>query len=205
MRSSRRKIRAGPGGFLQHLDIRCRLTSYHDHNERQKWPALIEALEAGDDVAVVTDAGTPGIADPGFRIVHEAIAREIEIVAIPGPTAFVPALILSGLPVHRFVFEGYLPKKSGGRLRRLQELLREERTMIFYETPHRVVKILGEMRDVFGDRQASFSRELTKQHEETFRGTLSELLARLEARPPKGEFVLVIAGADPGTQQDDDE
>ena len=182
------------GRLLKHLDISGNMTSYHDHNERQKWQLLIETLERDDDVAVVTDAGTPGIADPGWRVVQEAIARDIQIVAIPGPTALVPALILSGLPVHRFVFEGYLPKKSGGRLRRLEELRQEERTMIFYETPHRVAKIIGEMHDVLGDRQASFSRELTKQHEETVRGPLSELRARLEEKPPKGEFVIVVTG-----------
>jgi 16S rRNA (cytidine1402-2'-O)-methyltransferase len=182
------------GSLLKHLGIQSRITSYHDHNERQKTAALIEALESGEDVAVVTDAGTPGIADPGWHIVQAAIGRDIQLEVIPGPTAFVMALILSGLPVNRFAFEGYLPRKSGKRRRMLEELAGEPRTMIFYEAPYRLAKALGDMADVFGERRASVSRELTKLHEETRRGTLFELRDHASRIAPKGEFVIVVAG-----------
>ena len=182
------------GRLLQHLGFKTQMVSYHDHNERRKWPQLIETLEAGEDVAVVSDAGTPGIADPGWHVVREAIARDIDVIPIPGPTALISALIVSGLPVHRFVFEGYLPRKSGQRRRRIEELRNEERTMIFYETPHRIVVTLEEMSEILGERRASISRELTKQHEETLRGTLSELLETAKTRSLKGEFVMVVAG-----------
>lgn len=182
------------GSLLKHLGIQSRITSYHDHNERQKTAALIEALESGEDVAVVTDAGTPGIADPGWHIVQAAINRRIELEVIPGPTAFVMALILSGLPVNRFAFEGYLPRKSGRRRRMLEELVDEPRTMIFYEAPYRLAKVLADIADIFGERRASVSRELTKLHEETRRGTLSELRDHVSSMTPKGEFVIVVAG-----------
>jgi 16S rRNA (cytidine1402-2'-O)-methyltransferase len=184
------------GRLLAHLELHVPMTSYHDHNERTKWPVLIDRLETGEDVAVVSDAGTPGIADPGWHVVREAIARDIDVVPIPGPSALISALVVSGLPVHRFTFEGYLPRKSGRRLRVLEELRGEERTMIFYETPHRIAATLEVMSEVFGDRRASVSRELTKQHEETMRGTLPELVEVMKTRSRKGEFVIVLGGTD---------
>ncbi len=185
------------GSLLKHLGIQARLTSYHDHNERQKWPRLVEILENDEDIAIVSDAGMPGIADPGWHIIQAAIERDIDINVIPGPTAFVMALVLSGLPVDRFTFEGYVPKKPGARKRLFDELTNERRTMVFYETPYRIEKTLTEMIGVFGEeRRASVSRELTKLHEETIRGTLSELVEHMSNRTAKGEFVIVVAGVD---------
>jgi 16S rRNA (cytidine1402-2'-O)-methyltransferase len=146
----------------------------------------------------VSDAGMPGIADPGWHVIQAAIERDIEIIPIPGPSALVLALVVSGLPLHRFVFEGYLPKKSGARRRRLLEMAGEERTMIFYETPHALVKVIKDMLAVWGDRRASVSRELTKRFEETTRGVLSQILSKFEVQSPRGEFVLVVAGVDEG-------
>ena len=182
------------GRLLQHLGVQTKMTSYHDHNERTKWPVLIEALERGDDVAVVSDAGTPGIADPGWHVVQEAIARDIDVISIPGPTAFVSALIVSGLPVHRFAFEGYAARKPSGRRKRLRELSLEERTMIFYETPHRIMSLLKDIQTILGGRRVSVSRELTKQHEETVRGTVSDVLETLEEKKPRGEYAVVVEG-----------
>jgi 16S rRNA (cytidine1402-2'-O)-methyltransferase len=186
------------GMLLKQLGISCRMTSYHDHNERSKWLDLVNVLESGLDVAVVSDAGMPGIADPGWHVIQAAIERNIEIIPIPGPSALVLALVVSGLPLHRFVFEGYLPKKSGARRRRLLEMAGEERTMIFYETPHALVKVIKDMLAVWGDRRASVSRELTKRFEETTRGVLSQILSKFEVQSPRGEFVLVVAGVDEG-------
>ena len=190
------------GRLLKHLGIKSSLTSYHDHNERRKWPDLVSVLEAGRDVAVVSDAGTPGIADPGWHIIQAAIEHEIEIVVIPGPTAFVPALVLSGLPADRFTFEGYLPRKPGKRRRRLTELCDEHRTMIFYETPHRIQSTIDAMASIFGERRASFSRELTKLHETTVRGTLTELAEYVSERKSQGEYVIVVAGVDDDSPSD---
>ncbi len=185
------------GTLLKHLGIQARMTSYHDHNERKKWLRLVETLENGEDIAVVSDAGMPGIADPGWHIIQAAIERDIEINVIPGPTAFVMALVLSGLPVDRFTFEGYVPKKPGARKRLFDELANERRTMVFYETPYRIEKTLTEMIGVFGEeRRAAVSRELTKLHEETIRGTLPELVGHMGKRTAKGEFVIVVAGQD---------
>jgi len=183
------------GMLLKHMGIQKRLVSYHDHNERRRAPELIAALERGESVAVVSDAGMPGIADPGWHVVQGAIERGVEILAIPGPTAFVLALVLSGLPVDRFIFEGYLPRKPGPRRRRLVGLADEARTMVFYETPYRLEAVLADMVDVLGARRGSLSRELTKMHEETTRGSLPELLDHARAHPPKGEYVIVVAGA----------
>jgi 16S rRNA (cytidine1402-2'-O)-methyltransferase len=184
------------GMLLKHMEIKSRLTSYHDHNERRKWPDLVSVLESGQDVAVVSDAGTPGIADPGWHIIQAAIERQIEIIVVPGPTAFVPALLLSGLRSDRFTFEGYLPRKPGKRRRRLTELSDDIRTMIFYETPHRVRSTVDAMVGIFGPRPASFSRELTKLHETTVRGTLVELAEYLNTHKTQGEYVVVVAGKD---------
>ena len=196
------------GRLLQHLGIQASLTSYHDHNERTKWPVLIEALERGGDVAVVSDAGTPGIADPGWHVVQEAIARDIEVIAIPGPTALIAALVISGLPVHRFAFEGYAPRKPSARRKRLKELSGEDRTIIFYETPHRISSLLEDVRTALGERRVSVSRELTKQHEETIRGPVSDVIGRMSKGKPRGEYVLVIEGlgrGDTGPECPDEE
>ena len=183
------------GVFLDHYDITTPRTSYHDHNERQKAPHLVERMQAGGTVALVTDAGTPGISDPGFYLVRECVHAGVPVEALPGPTAFVPALTLSGLPTDRFVFEGFLPPKKG-RQTRLQALAEEERTLVLYESPHRLVKTLGQLAEHFGDdRPAAVARELTKKFEEVQRGTLAELQTVFGERPKvRGEIVLVVGG-----------
>ena len=183
------------GVFLDHYDITTPRTSYHDHNERQKAPHLVERMQAGGTVALVTDAGTPGISDPGFYLVRECVRAGVPVEALPGPTAFVPALTLSGLPTDRFVFEGFLPPKKGCQTR-LQALAEEERTLVLYESPHRLVKTLGQLAEHFGDdRPAAVARELTKKFEEVQRGTLAELQTVFGERPKvRGEIVLVVGG-----------
>src|SRR5690242_14201781 len=161
--------------LLNHLGIEKQVRSYHQHNEHKVLQEIVEHISGGEKVALVSDAGTPGISDPGFLIVRECIRQEVEVECLPGPTAFVPALVNSGLPCERFCFEGFLPQKKG-RATRLQELKEEERTMVFYESPFRLVKTLEQFAEIFGsDRPASVSRELTKMFEETKRGTLSEI------------------------------
>lgn len=184
------------GRLLQHYAIETPRTSYHDHNETRKAPYLIERMQAGQQIALVTDAGTPGISDPGFYLVRECVRHDIPVVALPGATAFVPALTASGLPCDRFVFEGFLPAKKG-RSRRLKALADEPRTMVIYEGPHRLVKTLGQLGEVFGPaRPAAVGRELTKTFEEVRRGTLSALRDHYAARPKvRGEVVLVVGGA----------
>ncbi len=183
------------GVLAQHYGISTPRTSYHDHNERQKAPQLIARMEAGEKVALVTDAGSPGVSDPGFYLVRAAIEARVTVEALPGATAFVPALTASGLPTDRFVFEGFLPQKKG-RQTRLKALAGEPRTMVFYESPHRLVKALGEMGEHFGaDRAAAVGRELTKKFEEVQRGTLAELAAHFGAQERvRGEIVLVVSG-----------
>lgn len=182
------------GVLLRHLAISKPLHSYHIFNEHQTVQRLINQLKEGKTLALVSDAGTPGISDPGFLLVRECIKNEIPVECLPGPTAFVPALVNSGLPNDRFTFEGFLPHKKG-RQTRLGELATEERTMIFYESPHRLLKTLQQFADVFGaDRQASVSRELTKLFEETQRGTLSELITYFGQKTIKGEIVVCVQG-----------
>lgn len=182
------------GVLLRHLAISKPLHSYHIFNEHQTVQRLINQLKEGKTLALVSDAGTPGISDPGFLLVRECIKNEIPVECLPGPTAFVPALVNSGLPNDRFTFEGFLPHKKG-RQTRLGELVTEERTMIFYESPHRLLKTLQQFADVFGaDRQASVSRELTKLFEETQRGTLSELITYFGQKTIKGEIVVCVQG-----------
>lgn len=183
------------GQLLKHYGISAPMLSLHMHNEHQRLPGLLqEVLREGWTLAYVSDAGTPGISDPGFLLVREALALGIPVECLPGPTAFVPALVASGLPSDRFVFEGFLPVKKG-RHTRLTELQAEPRTMVFYESPHRLVKTLDNFAEYLGpDRRASVARELTKVHEEHRRGTLAELKEHFEAHPPKGECVLVVAG-----------
>jgi len=183
--------------LLQHYHIHTPRTSYHEHNERKKTPWLIEQLKQGKNIALVSDAGTPGISDPGYPLIRACIEAEIPIEPLPGPTAFVPALVASGLPTHRFAFEGFLPAKKG-RKKRLNALKEEERTLIFYESPHRLVKTLETFVTVFGpDRPAAVVRELTKKHEEIRRGTLSELYSYFAGKSRiRGEIVLIVGGID---------
>jgi len=183
------------GKLLNHFEIKKPLRPYHKFNEHKTVHQAIEALQGGQQAALVSDAGTPAISDPGYLIVKEALANNIAIECLPGATAFVPALVVSGLPNDKFCFEGFLPQKKG-RQKRLTELEAEQRTMIFYESPYRIIKALEQMAEHFGeDRQASASREISKMFEETARGTLKELIAHFQEKAPKGEFVLIVAGA----------
>ena len=182
------------GILLKHFEIRNHLMSHHKFNEHEASAGIVERLKAGQTVALISDAGTPGISDPGFYLVREAVAAGIEVQTLPGATAFVPALVSSGLPCDRFCFEGFLPQKKG-RQTRLESLRTEERTMIFYESPYRVVKTLQQFAEVFGeDRQVSCCREISKIHEESVRGTLQEVIAHFLETEPRGEFVIVVAG-----------
>jgi len=179
--------------LMRHYNIQKPLTPYHQHNEHKILPHLIEQLQAGKTFALITDAGTPGISDPGFLLVRECIRSQIPVECLPGATAFVPALIQSGLPANRFVFEGFLPLKKG-RQTMLKTLAAEDRTIILYESPHRLVKTLHELATALGpDRQAAVCRELTKIFEETNKNSLSALAMHYESHPPKGEIVIVIA------------
>jgi 16S rRNA (cytidine1402-2'-O)-methyltransferase len=196
------------GNLLKHHGISTPMTALHMHNEHQKTAFLLDRIEEeAITLAVVTDAGTPGISDPGFLIVREAIARGITVEVLPGAAAFVPALVASGLPCDRFIFEGFLPHKKGRRTR-LDALKVENRTLVFYESPHRILRTVTDLAETLGgDRPACLSRELSKFHEEHMRGTLSELAARLKAHPAKGEMVLVVGGNVPLKSQaesDDD-
>ena len=184
------------GVLLKHFDIKNHLQSHHKFNEHGTSAAVVQRLLAGENVALVSDAGTPGISDPGFFLVREAVRAGIEVLTLPGATAFVPALVSSGLPCDRFCFEGFLPQKKG-RQSKVESLQEETRTMIFYESPYRVVKTLELFATYFGDdRQASVCREISKIHEESVRGTLAELIAHFTEHEPKGEIVIVVAGAD---------
>lgn len=180
--------------LLRHLGIEKPLRSHHKFNEHATVRSVAETIAAGRNVALVSDAGTPGISDPGFLLVRTCVEEQIEVETLPGATAFVPALVQSGFPCDRFCFEGFLPQKKG-RMKQLSALAAEERTMIFYESPYRVVKCLEQMAEVFGaDRRVSVSRELTKKFEETVRGTIGEVLEHFRTTEPRGEFVLVVAG-----------
>jgi len=182
------------GKLLKHLDIATPMQSHHMHNEHKIVNTIIEKLKSGLSIAVISDAGTPAISDPGFLVVRACVEAGIEIETLPGATAFVPALVNSGLPNDKFVFEGFLPVKKG-RQTRLNLLAEEARTMIFYESPHKLIKTLGHFCDYFGeDRQVSVSRELTKLYEETVRGTAKEVLEHYTNKPPKGEIVIIVAG-----------
>ena len=181
--------------LLKHFDIQNRLVAHHKVNEDGPTAGLVERLKAGATIALVSDAGTPGISDPGFYLAREAIAAGVTVQTLPGATAFVPALVSSGLPCDRFCFEGFLPQKKG-RHTMLDQLKSEERTMIFYESPYRVLKTLQQFAEVFGeDRRVSCCREISKVYEESVRGTLAEVIAHFKEVEPKGEFVIVVAGA----------
>ena len=184
------------GVLLKHFDISNHLLSHHKFNEHGTSASIVQRLLAGQAVALISDAGTPGISDPGFFLVREAVRAGVEVQCLPGATAFVPALVASGLPCDRFCFEGFLPQKKG-RQSRIEALRQEQRTMVFYESPYRLVKLLEQFLPVFGDdRQVSVCREISKVHEESVRGTLAEVLAHFREHEPKGEIVVVLAGAD---------
>ncbi len=183
------------GILLKHFDIKNQLMSHHKFNEHGTSAGVVQRLQAGQNVALISDAGTPGISDPGFFLVREAVRAGIEVQTLPGATAFVPALVSSGLPCDRFAFEGFLPQKKG-RQTKLESLRDEQRTMIFYESPYRLVKTLQQFAEVFGqERPVSVCREISKVHEESVRGSLQEVIAHFTEHAPKGEIVIVLAGS----------
>lgn len=183
------------GKLARHFSIDTPLKAFHQHNEHQSTPGWVQALQTGHSLAVCSDAGTPGISDPAFLLVRACTEVNIPVVCLPGPTAFVPAIVVSGIPCDRFVFEGFLPHKKG-RQKRLGILAAEERTLVLYESPHRIGKLLQEIATHFGaDRYMACSREISKLHEQTIRGTVGELITHFSKHEPRGEFVLVIAGA----------
>ncbi|MFO7650657.1 MAG: 16S rRNA (cytidine(1402)-2'-O)-methyltransferase [bacterium] len=182
------------GMLLAHFGIEARLTSYHEHNKLRRTPELLEMLRQGKSVAVITDAGTPGISDPGFYLIRSAIERGCRVMPVPGASALLAALVVSGLPSDRFAFEGFLPKRAGRRRKRLADLSGEDRTMVFCESARRTRDLLSEMLELWGDRRVVVCRELTKKFEETLRGTLGELADALARRELKGEVVVVVAG-----------
>ncbi len=184
------------GVLLAHYGIEKKVIPHHKFNEHKTVLKISEIIKSGKTVALVSDGGTPGISDPGFLLVRTSVENGIEVECLPGASAFLPALIDSGLPTDRFCFEGFLPRKKG-RQKRLNELAEEKRTLVFYESPHRLIKTLVQISEVFGsERQASVSRELTKVFEETVRGSLSTLVNHFENSPPRGEIVIVVAGRD---------
>jgi 16S rRNA (cytidine1402-2'-O)-methyltransferase len=191
--------------LLDRYQIQTPLTSYHDHNKEEKAPVLVARMLEGKSVALVSDAGTPGISDPGYFLINLSLDRKIPVVPVPGATAVIAALSVSGMPTDRFVFEGFLPAKHLARLKRLQYLSKDERTLVFYEAPHKIIRAVEDMIEVFGDRRAVITRELTKIHEEMIRGTLSEGLKRLQEGSIKGEFTVIVHGAtkDPRMQDID--
>jgi 16S rRNA (cytidine1402-2'-O)-methyltransferase len=180
--------------LLDHFGIRKPTVSYHEHNEQARAAELMERLLAGENIALVTDAGTPGISDPAYRIVKAAVEQSVQVVPIPGASAVVAALVASGLPTDSFKFAGFLPHKKSARRRLLEGLRTERSTLVFYEAPHRIHETLADAREILGDREAAVARELTKLHEEFIRGTLAEIGERVAAEPPRGEMTLVIAG-----------
>lgn len=182
------------GILLKHFEIKNAMQSYHKFNEHKTVEGIINRLKAGETIALVSDAGTPGISDPGFLVVRECVKNDIEVQCLPGATAFVPALVASGLPDERFCFEGFLPQKKG-RMTHLNGLVEETRTMIFYESPYRLVKTLTQFAEIFGpERQVSVCREISKIHEESVRGTLQEVIAHFTDTEPRGEIVIILAG-----------
>ena len=182
------------GILLKHFEIKNAMTSHHKFNEHKTVEGIVNRLKAGETIALISDAGTPAISDPGFLVVRECVRNGIEVQCLPGATAFVPALVASGLPNDRFCFEGFLPQKKG-RMTRLVSLKEETRTMIFYESPYRLVKTLTQFSEYFGaERKVSVCREISKIHEESVRGTLSEVIAHFTANEPRGEIVIVLSG-----------
>lgn len=182
------------GKLLKHYQVDTKMQSYHMHNEHKVSDGIIKRLKDGETMAMITDAGTPGISDPGFLLTRKAVESGIPVTSLPGATAFVPALVQSGIPCDRFAFEGFLPVKKG-RKKRLEALVEEDKTMVFYESPHKLTKTLSQFMENFGeDRQISISRELTKLYEETFRGSVKEAYQYFTEKKPKGEFVIILAG-----------
>lgn len=180
--------------LMQHYDIHTPLLSYHEHNERDKALVLVERLQTGEDLALVVDAGMPAVSDPGFHVVRAAVEAGFSVVAVPGPTAVITALVVSGLPPDRFVFEGFLPRKGTERRQALERVAVESRTVVLYEAPHRLLLTLGDLADAVADRPVAVCRELTKRFEEVRRGTAAALRDHFRTHPPRGEFVLVIGG-----------
>ncbi len=184
------------GFLLKHYEIKTPMQSHHKFNEHKTILQIVDKIKSGQNIALISDAGTPAISDPGFMLVRACVQHGIEVECLPGATAFVPALVASGLPNDRFCFEGFLPQKKG-RQTKLQSMKDESRTMIFYESPFRIVKTLTQLAEVLGpERKASVSREISKIYEETVRGTLQELAGHFTQHPPKGEFVLIVAGSE---------
>lgn len=191
------------GVLMQHYDIHGTLMSHHKFNEHETVQQVVQKILGGLTVALISDAGTPGISDPGFLLVRECVKHDIEVETLPGATAFVPALVSSGLPCDKFCFEGFLPQKKG-RQSRLEALKEESRSIVFYESPRRLLKTLQQFVEVFGaDRQVSVAREISKVHEEHVRGTLKEVVAHFEQNEPLGEIVIILAGNDPNHNDDD--
>ena len=183
------------GFLLKHFEIKKPQMAFHEYNEIRALPRILDTLRSGQSVAVVTDAGSPAVSDPGFVLVRSVLAEGLPVTAIPGPTAVIPALVLSGLPVHSFTFRGFPPRKSGARRRFLAVDLTSPHTLIFYESPHRLVSFLEDAQAVYGDRRAALANDLTKMFEAVYRGRLSECIAHLQAVPPRGEYTVVIEGA----------
>jgi 16S rRNA (cytidine1402-2'-O)-methyltransferase len=182
--------------LLDHYGIRTPLTSYHEHNEKTKARQLVQRLERGEDIALVSDAGTPAISDPGYRLVIEAIRSDIRVTPIPGAAALTAVLSAGGLPTNQFVFEGFLPPKKQERRERLRSLCSETRTLVCYEAPHRLMEALGDIAEIFGDREIVLAREVSKLHEEFLRGRLSEVIRQISQREIKGEVTLLVAGSE---------
>ena len=180
--------------LLNHYEIKKPLTSYHEHNIREKGGELIEKLNSGANIALISDAGMPGISDPGQDLIRLAIIEGIEVIGLPGPTASITALVVSGLSTNKFAFEGFLSSKKRDRIKELEGLKEEKRTIIFYESPHRILNFLNDMRDIIGDRNIALCRELTKHYEEVFRGTISQGIEKFSDIQIKGEFVIIVEG-----------
>lgn len=181
--------------LLSHYGIATPMLSYHEQNERTRAAELVARLRRGEDVALISDAGTPALSDPGFPLIREAIEAGIAVVAVPGPNAALAALAVAGLPVNRFLFLGFLPRRSGERIRVLEMLRPAPWTLVIYEAPHRVTALLQDLQRALGDRRLALARELTKRYEEVFRGTVAQALAHLRSHPPRGEFTVVVEGA----------
>ncbi len=182
------------GLFLSRLGLKKRLLSYHNFNALKRTSSIIELLLDGSDVAVVSDAGTPGVSDPAYRVVHTAVENGIDVFAVPGPSSVLAALVVSGLPLDRFVFEGFLPPRGAKRLKRLESLVDEPRTIVFFESPHKINYLLENILNILGDREISVSREMTKLHEETLRGHVSDVIAGMKKIKPRGEYTVVVRG-----------
>ncbi len=180
--------------LLNHYDIHTKTISYFEHNEIQRSQILIKRLEEGENIALVPDSGTPSISDPGYIIINECISAGINIVPIPGPSAFLSALVVSGFPIHNFVFEGFLPSKKSSRIKKLKALYNEARTLVFYESPHRLLKSLADMLEIFGDREIVIANDISKMFEEIFRGTIQQAIEKYTKNNPKGEFTIVVRG-----------